>query len=281
MKHTKSDGPKWQRWWLAALAASLATPFAAAQEAGLPLKISGGDDAVYGDHPGVVSLQILSGGSWHHRCGGAIWNRTHVVTAAHCLTGAASTYRIVAGEHDLDEADPYEVFHSVASYQLHPRYEAWVVPGAPYDVAIVRLTTPLSFNSHVSPIIFATGDDDYVGLPSVLVGLGRLGDGGPMPGLLQELETPVISNDECRFSWFDESGVDIWPEHICTYAPPGEFNACPGDDGSPITAVNEFGQTFCVGIFSWGECEGVRPAVFSRSSRFTNWITVEAGLNGF
>ena len=50
--------------------------------------IVNGEQATYGDHPYICSLQRRQGFFYYHICGCVIYNRNTVITAAHCLDGA-------------------------------------------------------------------------------------------------------------------------------------------------------------------------------------------------
>ena len=50
-------------------------------------RIVGGSNADISDYPWQVSLQLRSGGSWYHICGGSIIDNKWVVTASHCVDG--------------------------------------------------------------------------------------------------------------------------------------------------------------------------------------------------
>jgi secreted trypsin-like serine protease len=50
-------------------------------------RIVNGENAVYGEHPYICSLQLRQGGSWYHICGCVLYNTRCVITAAHCVDG--------------------------------------------------------------------------------------------------------------------------------------------------------------------------------------------------
>jgi trypsin len=58
-------------------------------------KIIGGEPAVAGDFPFIVSITTSSyDGNW---CGGTLVNANTIITAAHCSDNEASTYKVRAG----------------------------------------------------------------------------------------------------------------------------------------------------------------------------------------
>lgn len=55
-----------------------------------------------GEFPWLVSVQLKSGLSWRHICGGAVISRNFVVTAGHCIYKLPLTaLTIVAGDYNL------------------------------------------------------------------------------------------------------------------------------------------------------------------------------------
>jgi elastase-1 len=55
-----------------------------------------------GEFPWQVSLQLVSGWTARHICGGAVLAAYWVVTAGHCTAGLSpSALSVVAGDHDL------------------------------------------------------------------------------------------------------------------------------------------------------------------------------------
>merc|ERR1719187_1122539 len=76
--------------------------------------IVGGTEAVAHSLPWQISLQATYYGyDIGHICGGSIISERYVVTAAHCLTNKAMTFRVVVGAHSLGRQDSYQATHEV------------------------------------------------------------------------------------------------------------------------------------------------------------------------
>jgi secreted trypsin-like serine protease len=74
-----------------------------------------------GEFPWQVSLQLLSGWTARHICGGAVLSAYWVATAGHCTAGLSpSVLSVVAGDHDLyaEEGKHGQVFVRVNSRRI-------------------------------------------------------------------------------------------------------------------------------------------------------------------
>lgn len=234
-------------------------------------RIVNGQEATYGSHPYICSLQQgLLGIFWSHICGSVIYNERTIVTAAHCVDGqSASGLRVVCGLHRQNAEDQYQVTRSISSIRMYPQ---WNPNGAGYpnDIAVIHLSSPLSFNSHVNKIQFASSGS-FVGTSCVLSGWGKTSGSGGAANTLMTVNMVKISNEECAQRWSGVSGADINAGHICFFEDPK--SACSGDSGGPVRCDN-----ILTGVTSWGlsSCTGTHPSVYTRISHFYNWIVSNA-----
>lgn len=67
---------------------------------------------------------------------------------------------------------------------VHPKYNFFTYE---YDLALVKLETPLEFTNHIAPICLPGTDDLLVGANATVTGWGRLSEGGTLPTVLQEV----------------------------------------------------------------------------------------------
>ena len=72
----------------------------------------------------------------------------------------------------------------VANKVVHPKYNFFTYE---YDLALVRLESPLTFAAHISPICLPATDDLLIGENATVTGWGRLSEGGTLPTVLQEV----------------------------------------------------------------------------------------------
>ncbi|PIO35915.1 hypothetical protein AB205_0201120, partial [Aquarana catesbeiana] len=110
-------------------------------------RVVNGENAFSGSWPWQVSIQDSTG---FHYCGGSIINSLWVVTAAHC--GVTSSHRVVPSEFDFSSnAEPIQVKSNV-------RYNA---PTADSDIALIKLSSPVTLNDRVSPVCLSASSDVF------------------------------------------------------------------------------------------------------------------------
>lgn len=73
---------------------------------------------------------------------------------------------------------------------VHPKYNFFTYE---YDLALVRLDSPLSFAPHIAPICLPASDDLLIGENATVTGWGRLSEGGTLPSILQEVRPSPLS----------------------------------------------------------------------------------------
>ena len=103
-----------------------------------------------------------------------------------------SQIRIRVGEYDFSSVqEPYPfVERGVGRKVVHPKYNFFTYE---YDLALVRLDSPLSFAPHIAPICLPASDDLLIGENATVTGWGRLSEGGTLPSILQEVRPSPCS----------------------------------------------------------------------------------------
>ncbi|KAK7480656.1 hypothetical protein BaRGS_00028128 [Batillaria attramentaria] len=150
---------------------------------------------------------------------------------------------------------------------MHPQYNG-NAGGYPNDIGLLRLSSALAFNSHVTNI---TIDEDpnmsWEGESCTLSGWGRLSGSGSSANILKKVTMKKISNTECASRWASVGGANINDGHICFYEPPK--SACSGDSGGPVRC-----KGVLTGVTSWGvsTCSGSFPSVYTRLSNYASWM---------
>lgn len=106
------------------------------------------------------------------------------------------------GEYDFStDHEPYPFAErAVARKIVHPKYNFFTYE---YDLAVVRLESPVQYAPHIVPICLPGSDDLLIGENATVTGWGRLSEGGTLPSVLQEVRPSRFEREEspsaCRF----------------------------------------------------------------------------------
>uniref|UniRef100_A0A1A9VTQ1 Peptidase S1 domain-containing protein n=1 Tax=Glossina austeni TaxID=7395 RepID=A0A1A9VTQ1_GLOAU len=225
-------------------------------------RIVGGSDSDIKSFPYQVSVQC----NGEHRCGGVIYNRNIIITAAHCLFDDPRDIRIRAGSSQWQSGG---VKIKVRNFEIHNGYSSQTVVN---DIALLRLSSPLRFSSKIQPIKLASKVPDD-GATAIVSGWGTTYDGAPdIPNQLKSAEVAIISRTNCASSAYSY-GSGIKPSMICA-AGPGK-SACQRDSGGPLVS-----RGLLVGIVSWGEgCADPKyPGVYADVAELHPWIIKTSNL---
>lgn len=224
-------------------------------------RIVGGSDARIEDHPYQIALFYNE----RFTCGGAIFNPTTIVSAAHCTEGRNQTlFHVLAGNTDnTNLADKILVSEVIE----HPQYNNITLEN---DIVILKLAVPIIYSDARQPVVLPT--PNFVVTPgrnSTLAGWGTMQwNTNQFPNILQAVDVTNLSDQEC---------IDIYPlEEIFTEstfcAGDRGRDACQGDSGGPLQYNGVF-----VGIVSWGyQCATDWPTVYTRVSHFLGFILANA-----
>ncbi|KAF2756540.1 trypsin-domain-containing protein [Pseudovirgaria hyperparasitica] len=215
--------------------------------------IVGGEAAVAGDFPFIVSLQQ----SGSHFCGGSLLNANTVLTAAHCSQISASSVTVRAGSLSRTSGG---TLVKVSSIKVHPSYNADTTD---YDVAIWKLATSIPESSTVGyATLPASGQDPAAGVVHTTAGWGTTTEGGStLPTALRKVDVPIISRANCNT---DYGSGSITSQMFCAGLDAGGKDSCQGDSGGPIV---EKSTKLLVGTVSWGQgcARAAYPGVYART----------------
>nr|XP_061807660.1 prostasin-like [Nerophis lumbriciformis] len=246
-----------------------------AQDCGRPAiqtnRIVGGMDASVGAWPWQVSIQKDA----VHVCGGSIITENWILSAAHCFPNPSdlSSYTIYAGWYYLNNFNPHQSAHRVSNVVIPSGY---VDPHRGKDVALVRLSSPLTWSDWISPVCLPGSSMQFPGgMRCHVTGWGHIRNNIPLPGAgpLQEVQVPIIPQDSCREMYSTEQ-VDILYDMICAGYQEGGKDSCQGDSGGPLVCQMVNGTWVQAGVVSFGIgcAEANQPGVYARLTTYSSFI---------
>lgn len=195
------------------------------------LRVVGGRPALPHEAPYVVSLQVdrVGEGNFTHTCGGSILTEMWILSAAHCISPQFE-YQIVAGQHDFDDETGHEQVRSVSERLLHEQFVAGPMVG-PFDVALLRLESPLEFVTGIVSAIRLPPAGTIFSGASTLFGWGSTSSTTTpsFPSILHTVTKPIIQWDLCR-EIVDAvfAHEPLHASNLCTEPLDANLSACNG-----------------------------------------------------
>jgi trypsin len=240
---------------LAALSAAIfVSPFQhAVSDETREASVINGQDAVAGSWPWMVTLvaSAVTDSTEAQFCGGVLIGPRHVLTAAHCVSGARpSDLEVMIGQTALPFTKGTRL--PILGYVVHPDIN-WIT--LEHDLAIIKLkdavtTAPAQLALQSDAALYAPGTSAYI------MGWGQKDPKLPiLPVNLQEAQIPIVSDSTC----LDEIGRYFKPSSMMCAGTKASSNTsedgvgtCYGDSGGPMVVSDGSGGWKVVGIVSWG-----------------------------
>ncbi|KAL7026002.1 hypothetical protein ACKWTF_013737 [Chironomus riparius] len=172
------------------------------------IRIVGGRPTGINQFPWIVRL--VYDGQFH--CGGSLLTQDFVLTAAHCVRRLKrSKIRVVLGDHDQFLTTETEAIQRAVSAII--RHRNFDQNTYNHDIALLRLRKPVTFTKSIQPICLPKESIDPSGKVATVIGWGRTSEGGSLPGLLQHVNVPILTLDQCRNMKYRSSRIT--PNMLC------------------------------------------------------------------
>ncbi|XP_034474814.1 trypsin beta-like [Drosophila innubila] len=214
-------------------------------------RIIGGTDEEIENAPWQISLQYKK----QHICGGSIYSKDIIITAAHCVEKlSAEEFEIRAGSSKQSEGG---TLIKVAKIISHERYN---IPMFANDIAVLRLAEPLAFGESINSIPLAESSPKKCDM-AIVTGWGRTGPSNLPSSELQTTTLKILGKYTCRLAFFFIPNKDMF----CAIS--RRSGVCSGDSGGPLVLNGAL-----IGVVSLGRPNCSGPSVFVDVARMQSWI---------
>ncbi|MBA3488342.1 MAG: serine protease, partial [Longispora sp.] len=222
--------------------------------------VVGGTQAAQGEYPWMVRLSM--------GCGGSLYTKQLVLTAAHCVRATGNNTSITAtlGVTDLQNPAAVKV---KSSYVLRaPGYN-----GVGKDWALIKLATPVED----IPLLPIATTDEFDKGDFGIAGWGGDREGGAQQQHLLKATVPFVDDAACKAAGGSYADL-VDAEEICAGLTEGGLDTCQGDSGGPMFRKDATDAWIQVGIVSWGEgcARPGKPGVYSQVSNLSSAIKAAA-----
>ncbi|MFC7310346.1 S1 family serine peptidase [Streptomyces monticola] len=231
-------------------------------------RVVGGEKAKQGEFPFMVRLSM--------GCGGSLYAKDIVITAAHCVGGSGPDKSITVTAGATDLKDPKAIKVKSKKVVVAPGYA-----GQSKDWALIKLAKPVKLIKGRTALLPITTTKAYDKGTFGVAGWGDVKEGaGQQQRHLRKAKVPFVTDAACKRAYPTSPGVHFFPkEEICAgNLQAGGVDTCQGDSGGPMFRKDNKGKWLQVGIVSWGDgcARPGKPGVYTEVSTFAKQIAKAA-----
>ncbi|XP_001353252.3 trypsin beta-like [Drosophila pseudoobscura] len=194
-------------------------------------------------------------------CGCVILNRSWILTAHHCIVGAAGNYQVRAGTTQQRRGGQ---LRNVKKIVAHAGYSDYTMRN---DLAMMKLSKPLKYNRCLKPVRLPSRKIRRFPRCYLVSGWGLTSANAQnVQRYLRGVRVCKVRRGKCQKK-YKGTGVKIYKDMICA-ASPGK-DSCSGDSGGPLVHGN-----ILYGVVSFGiGCANRKyPGVYVNVKRYVPWI---------
>jgi len=240
-------------------------------------RIIGGKATVKGSYPWHVALHFAGS----QRCAGAVLSPDWILTAAHCFNSHTTSknennWLVFAGKHRLSTSDKGEQLSQVKKiiiHKFHHKYRKDVPDD--YDIALLKLKTPLVFNDHsiISPMCLPDLGMKFTSRDLCkTMGWGATVAQGSQQMILHDASVKLVPRDICNLPLANNHTVHTRAR--CAGYKNGHAAACKYDSGGSL-ACKRGKRWYGVGLVSSGNSCGTKShkyGVYTDLNFLREWI---------
>ncbi|CAH1984237.1 unnamed protein product [Acanthoscelides obtectus] len=230
--------------------------------------IINGENALQDEFPHMAALGFDRNGTIAWDCGASVISNKFLLSAAHCFMSSVIPTKVRLGVLKITETANDL---NIKQYKIHDEYDYSTKYN---DIALIEVEQKIQFSERVRPacLYWNNGDPED---EMWVIGWGKttIDQEDDKTVTLQKARVSAVSVSECNSTYRDRTmrTRTIRSSQICAIG--NSTDACGGDSGGPLQVENKDCSFSIVGVISYGMgCGGVVPAVYTRVSRYIDWI---------